>query len=147
MSLKEILMQDMKSAMKEKDVVKKNVVMMIRAGILQIEKDNKVNLDDDGVIDVIAKQLKQRRDSLADFEKGARQDLVDLTNREIELLLSYMPKQLSKEEVNEIVKEAVGRLGLASVKDMGKLMADVMPKVKGRTDGKAINEAAKEFLS
>ncbi len=97
MSLKEKLMNDLNNSMKEKDVTAKNVITMIRAGILQYEKDNKIELDDAGVIDIIAKQVKQRKDALEDFVKGGRQDLIDLTNSEIELLMGYLPKQLSKE--------------------------------------------------
>ncbi len=144
--LKQRLIDDLKAAMKEKDVIKKNVVTMIRAGILQIEKDNKIELDDEGIQDVIAKQLKQRKDALADFEKGARDDLVAQTNKEIEILLSYLPAQLTKDELVEIVKQAIEDLNITQMNQMGKLMSAVMPKVKGRADGKAINAVAKELL-
>lgn len=146
MTIKEQLMADLKTAMKEKDTVRKNAVTMIRAGILQIEKDNKVELDDEGVMEVIAKQLKQRKDSLADFEKAARADLIEQTNTEIALLESYLPKQLTFDEVKEIVKEAVERLGITEMKQMKVLMADVLPRIKGQADGKAVNEAAKELI-
>ena len=144
--LKQRLIDDLKAAMKEKDVIKKNVVTMIRAGILQIEKDNKIELDDEGIQDVIAKQLKQRKDALADFEKGARDDLVAQTNKEIEILLSYLPAQLTKDELVEIVKQAIEDMNITQMNQMGKLMSAVMPKVKGRADGKAINAVAKELL-
>ncbi len=147
MSIKEQLMADLKEAMKNKDTVRKNAVTMIRAGILQIEKDTQKELDDDGVIDVISKQLKQRKDSLEDFLKAGREDLVAQTNEEIGLLEKYLPAQMSYEEVKTVVKEAIERLGITGMKQMKELMADVMPKVKGRTDGKAVNEAAKEFLN
>ncbi len=147
MSIKEQLMADLKDAMKTKDTIKKNAVTMIRAGILQIEKDNQVELDDDGVIEVISKQLKQRKDSLEDFIKAGRDDLIEQTRQEISLLEKYLPTQLSAQEVMDIVKEAVGRLGITQMKQMKELMADVMPKVKGRADGKAVNEAAKELLN
>lgn len=147
MSLKETLMNDLKNAMKEKNVVAKNVVTMIRAAILQYEKDNKTELDDAGVIDIIAKQVKQRKDALADFIKGGRQDLVDLTNNEINLLLAYLPQQLSKEELTAIVKEAMEKFNVKEIKEMGKIMGEVMPKIKGKADGKAVNEIVKELLS
>lgn len=147
MSLKETLMNDLKNAMKDKDVVAKNVITMIRAAILQYEKDNKAELDDSGVIDVIAKQVKQRKDALAEFTKGGRQDLIDLTNHEINLLLAYLPQQLSKVELTAVVKEAMEKLDIKEMKQMGKLMGEVMPKVKGRADGKAINDIVKELLS
>ena len=145
-SIKEQLMADLKAAMKEKDAVKKNAVTMIRAGILQVEKDNKVDLGDDGVMDVISKQLKQRKDALGDFVKAGRDDLIEQTNREIAILEQYLPKQLSADELKDIVKEAVERLGLSQMKQMKELMADVLPRIKGRADGKAVSDAAKDLL-
>ena len=147
MSLKEQLMDDLKSAMKEKNTIKKNVVTMIRAAILQYEKDNKCELDDEGIRELVAKQLKQRKDALVEFERGKRQDLVEQTESEINIILSYLPAQLTENELKDIVKEAITRLNITDLKQMGKIMGDVMPKVKGRADGKAINEAAKEILS
>lgn len=146
MALKDKLMDDLKSAMKEKDIIRKNVVQLIRSGVLQFEKDNKVTLDDDGVSDVIAKQLKQRRDSLPEYEKSGRDDLIAQLKREMELLMEYLPAQLSTEELTAIVKEAVESTGASSVKDMGKVMAAVMPKTKGRADGKEINAIARQLL-
>ena len=140
MSIKEQLMADLKTAMKEKDAVKKNAVTMIRAGILQVE------LDDDGVMEVISKQLKQRKDALSDFVRAGRDDLIEQTNREISILESYLPQQLSAEELREIVAEAVERLGLTQMKQMKDLMADVLPRIKGRADGKAVSDAAKDLL-
>lgn len=147
MSLKEILANDLKTAMKEKDIVRKNTVQMIRAGVLQIEKDNKVTLDDDGVIEVIAKQLKQRKDSLPDYEKSGRSDLIAELKAEIGYLTAYLPEQLSEEELTVIVKDAIAQVGAETVKDMGKVMGAVMPKTKGRADGRMINEIAKKLLS
>lgn len=146
MALKDKLMDDLKSAMKDKDTIRKNVVQLIRSGVLQFEKDNKVTLDDDGVLDVIAKQLKQRRDSLPEYEKSGRDDLIAQLKREMELLMEYLPAQLSAEELKAIVKEAIETTSAASVKDMGKVMAAVMPKTKGRADGKEINAIARELL-
>ncbi len=146
MSLKEKLNDDLKVAMREKDTVCKNVVQLIRAGIKQIEVDKRVTLDDEGVLDVIAKQLKQRRDSLPDYEKSGRDDLVAQLKKEIEILMEYLPAQLTHEELEEIVKEAVFETGAQSVKDMGKVMAYVMPKTKGRADGKEINAIARTLL-
>ena len=146
MSIKEQLMADLKTAMKEKDTVTKNAVTMIRAGILQVEKDNKTELDDDGVMDVISKQLKQRKDALGDFLRAGRDDLIDQTNKEIAILEKYLPSQLTAEELGDIVREAVERLGISEMKQMKELMADVLPKVKGRADGKAVSDAANALL-
>ena len=147
MSLKEVLMEDMKQAMRDKDTITKNVITMARAAILQIEKDKKIELDEEGVLDVIAKQVKQRKDAMAEFIKGGRDDLIDLTNQELAILMKNLPQQLTKEELTKIVKDAVEKLNVTEMKEMGKVMAEVMPQVKGKADGKAINEIVKELLA
>jgi uncharacterized protein YqeY len=146
MSLKEVLQQDLKTAMKEKDSIRKNVITMVRAGILQIEKDKRIELDDEGVIEVIAKGLKQRKDSIVEFEKGNREDLIENINKEIDVLMSYLPQQLSQDEVSKIVAETITEVGATSAKDMGKVMSALMPKVKGRADGKLVNIIVKQQL-
>ena len=147
MSLKEQLFADLKTAMKEKDTLKKDTVQLIRSGILQFEKDNKVELDDEGVMEIITKQLKSRRDSLPDFVKSGREDLIEKLNKEIEILLSYLPEQLSEEEIAQIVAEAIAETGAASVKDMGKVMGIVNPKLKGRADMKVVGALVKKLLT
>ena len=147
MTIKERLAEDLKSAMKNKDLVRKNVVQFVRAGVLQIEKDNKVTLDDNGVLEVIAKQLKQRKDSLPDYEKSGRDDLIAELKAEMDVLMEYLPKQLSKEELEVIVKEIIEKLGASSIKDMGKVMAEAKAQTVGRADGRMINEIAKGLLS
>jgi uncharacterized protein YqeY len=146
MSLKEVLQQDLKTAMKEKDTIRKNVVTMMRAAILQIEKDKKIELDDEGVIEVIAKGVKQRKDSIPEFEKGNRQDLIENINKEIDILMAYLPQQLSDDEVSRIVADTIIEVGAQSVKDMGRVMSALMPKVKGRADGKLVNILVKQQL-
>lgn len=146
MSLKENLAQDLKLSMKEKDIIRKNIVQGIRAAILQIEKDNRIELDDQGVIDVIAKELKKRRDVLPEYEKSGREDLITQLNREIEIVMGYLPSQLSEDELDEIIKKAVETTGASTKRDMGKLMAAVMPQVKGRADGKLVNKLASKYL-
>lgn len=146
MSLKETLAQDLKLSLKEKDLIKRNTVQSIRAAILQFEKDNRTELDDDGIVDVIAKELKKRKDVLPDYEKSGRQDLIDQLNREIEIVMGYLPSQLSEDELDEIVKKAVESTGASTMKDMGKIMAAVMPQIKGRADGRAVNALAKKYL-
>ncbi|MEA4971701.1 putative protein YqeY [bioreactor metagenome] len=147
MSLKETLLQDLKEAMKEKDTIRKNTVQLVRSGILQIEKDNHVELDDDGIIDVIAKELKKRRDSLPEFEKSGRIDLIENLNKEIEVLLGYLPKQLTEDEIKKIVEETIAETGASSVKEMGKVMGAVSSKTKGRADNKVVSGYVKELLS
>lgn len=146
MSLKQKLQEDLKSSMKNKDTVRKSVVTLIRASIKQYEVDNRTELDEDGIIDVIAKQLKQRRDALVEFEKAGREDLIKETEAEIEVLKEYLPQQLSEEELEEIVKCTISEVGARSMKDMGKIMSVIQPKVKGRADGKLINKLVKQNL-
>ncbi len=146
MSLKENLAQDLKLSMKEKDIVRKNTVQGIRAAILQTEKDNRIELDDQGVIDVIAKELKKRKDVLPEYEKSGRDDLITQLNREIEIVMGYLPSQLSEDELDEIIKAAVESTGASTKKDMGKIMAAVLPQVKGRADGKLVNKLASKYL-
>jgi uncharacterized protein YqeY len=147
MSLKDRLLEDMKSAMKEKDLIKKNTVQMTRAAILQVEKDNKVTLDDEGVIEILAKEVKKRKDVLPEYEKSGRQDLIDDLNREVEVLMGYLPEQLSEEELEQMIKTVIEEVGASAMKDMGKVMAAIMPKTKGRADGKMINLITKKYLT
>lgn len=146
MSLKEQLLQDMKEAMKQKDVIRKNTVQLVRSGILQIEKDNKVELDDEAVLDVIAKELKKRRDSLPDFEKSGRTDLIENLNKEIEILLAYLPEQLSESDIQKIIDETINEVEAVTMKDMGKVMTALTPKVKGRADNKIVSTYVKQRL-
>ncbi len=147
MALKEKLMDDLKAAMKDKDIIRKNTVQMVRSAVLQYEKDNLCELDDEGVLDVIARELKKRRDVLPEYEKSGRDDLIADMKKEIETLLAYLPAQLTAEELEVIVTDAIAEVGATSMKDMGKIMAAVMPKTRGRADGKMINAIVKEKLS
>ena len=147
MSLKDKLMDDLKSAMKDKDTVRKNAVQMVRASVLQVEKDNKIALDDEGVIEVVAKEVKKRKDVLPEYEKSGRQDLIDELTREIEVLMVYLPQQMSEEEIEALVIDAIAQTEAKSMKDIGKVMAVIMPKTKGKADGKVINNFVKKHLS
>ena len=141
MSLKQKLQEDLKSSMKNKDNTKKSVVTLIRASIKQFEVDNRVELDDSQVIDIIAKLLKQTKDSLNEFKKAGREDLATQAEAEIEVLKEYLPQQLS-----EIVIATISEVGATSMKDMKQIMSSIMPKVKGRADGKLINELVRKNL-
>ena len=146
MALKEQLAQDLKSSMKNKETIRKNTVQMIRTAILQIEKDKKVTLEDEDILDVIAKQLKQRKDVLPEYEKSGRDDLISQLKEEMDVLMGYLPKQLSMEELRPIVEAAVKETGATTMKDMGKVMAVVMPQIKGKADGKAVNAIVKDLI-
>lgn len=147
MSLKERLMADLKEAMKSKDKLRKDVITMVRAAIKQKEVDERVELDDSDIENIISKQLKEKKASIEEFKKGNRDDLVKQTNDEIEILLKYLPEQLSDEELKEIIKKVIDENEITSMKDIGKLMKNVMPLIKGKADGKQVNVIAKELLN
>ena len=144
--LKETLLEDLKSAMKEKDTVTKNTIQMARAAILQVEKDKQITLEDADIITILAKEVKKRKDSLADYEKGGREDLVEQIKKEIQVLEKYLPKPLSREELEKEIKEIVQEQNATSMKDMGKVMKVAKEKIGTRADGKEINEIVKSLL-
>ncbi len=145
--LKETLLEDLKQAMKEKDEIRKNTIQMVRAAILQVEKDKSITIEDDKIIEIIAKESKKRKDSLQDYEKSGRKDLIVQIKQEIEILAKYLPKQLSKEEVTQIVEEVITKTNATSIKDMGIVMKNCKEKIGASADGKTINEIVKELLS
>ena len=145
--LKEKLMSDLKDAMKEKDEIKKNTVQMVRAAILQIEKDKGVEVVDEMIVDIIAKEVKKRKDAQVEFEKGGREDLISQNKKEIEVLSNYLPKQLAMEEIEEIVKIVISEVGATSLKDMGIVMKASKEKIGAAADGKSINEVVKKLLN
>ena len=148
MSLRKKLQDDWIAAMKSKDKFRAGVITMAKAALLKEEKDSKVaEIDDQTAITIISREIKQRRESVIEFEKGKRQDLVDQTKKEIEILLEYLPQQLTNEEVTEIIKTAVKEVGATGMKDMGKVMSAIMPKVKGKADGKVVSDIVKQQLN
>lgn len=147
MSLKERLHEDWKQALKSKDKFKTSTISMARAAVLLKEKTDGSVLEDDQVIDILSKEVKQRREAILEFTKGNRQDLVDQANAEIEILLSYLPQQLSESEIAEIVRESIDEVQASSMKDMKKLMSVLSPKTKGKADGKQVNQIIKQFLN
>lgn len=144
--LKDKLLEDLKNSMKEKNVIRKNVIQMVRAAILQVEKDQKVELSDEEIINIMAKEAKKRKDSLEDYKKSNRQDLIDQIEEEIHIIEEYLPKQLTKEEIAKIVKEIINEVGATSIKDMGKVMKTAKEKIGAASDGKTINEVVRELL-
>jgi len=147
LTLKEILANDFKESMKARDGIKKDTVNLVRAAIKQSEVDNRVELDEQGVLAIIAKQVKMRKDALSDFEKAGRTDLLDSYNREIEILMTYLPAQLTVEEIVVIAKETMAELGIEGEKqNMGKLMKAIMPKVKGSADGGDVKKAIESLF-
>ena len=145
--LKESLMNDLKDAMREKDTIQKNAVQLVRAAILQIEKDKGIEVDDKKILEIIAKEVKTRNDSIKDFEKAGRDDLIEQTKGEIEVLSKYLPKQLTKEELTAKVKEIIQKTGATTIKDMGMVMKAAKDEIGTAADGKAINDVVKELLN
>lgn len=142
----EKLEKDMITAMKEKDKDTLTVIRMIKASLKQEQIDHKKEINDDLLIDVVNKQIKMRRDSLVEFEKGNRQDLIEKTNSEINVLMAYLPEQLSKEEVEKIIDEIFEEVKPESQKDMGKIMGPAQAKLKGKTDMKEVSNIIREKL-
>ena len=147
MSLKETLMQDLKTAMKNKDKRTKDTITMVRAAIKQKKVDDHVELNDDDVIQIIAKEIKERRGSIEEFQKAGRDDLIDSTKAEIDVLLNYMPEQLSEEELEAMIRKVMEENNITEKKQMGLLMKSIMPKVQGRADGKAVNAIVNRILN
>lgn len=145
--LKEKLLEDLKIAMKEKNVNRKNTVQMVRASILQVEKDKKIELNDDQILEVIAKEFKKRNDSLSDYEKSGREDLINQIKEEMTVLEEYLPKKISEEELTEKIKAIISNVGATSMKDMGKIMKQAKEELGVTADGKMINEIVKKLLA
>lgn len=148
MNLKQQFVSDYKEAMKAKDEVGKNTINMARAAIKQYEIDNREEIDEAGIIAIISKQVKMRKDAERDFEAGGRMDLVESTRAEIRILERYLPEQLSDEKIREIVETKAKELGVESGKqNMGKLMKPVMSEIKGLADGNTVRKIIEDFLA
>ena len=149
MSIKEKLVEDMKQAMKDKEAgkLRLSVIRMVRASIKNLEIDRKHELSEDETLEVLAREVKMRRDAMEEFAKGNRPDLVENLRGELAILMDYLPQQLSEAEVRALVQEAVQATNASGPKEMGKVMAALMPKVKGRADGKLVNQLVRDALN
>lgn len=145
--MREKILNDLKEAMKQQEKTKLSVIRMVKGAIQMEELNLKRPLTDEEVISVIAKQIKTRKESIVEFEKGNRQDLIDQTQKEIDILNTYMPEQLSEEEVLKVVEEAFEAIKPSAPSDMGKLMGYVTPKLKGRADMSFVSKTIKEKLT
>lgn len=145
--MKEQLLQDLKEAMKEKDTIKKDAITMLRASILQVEKDTQKTLNDDEICAIVAKEVKKRKESLKEYKDANREDIVEGLKKEIEVLSKYLPEQLSKEEIEKLVDQAIIESQATSMKDMGKVMSILRPKTAGKADGKLVSDIVKEKLA
>ncbi|MGB3366734.1 MAG: GatB/YqeY domain-containing protein [Acidaminobacteraceae bacterium] len=147
MILKDQLMIDLKAAMKAKNVIEKSTITMLRAAIKQIEIDKRVELENQDVIEIIAKQVKQKKGSIEEFAKMDRTDLIEEAQAEIKILSNYLPEPFTSEEVAKLISDAIASTGASSPKEMGKVMGIVNPQVVGRADGKTVSSLVKEMLS
>lgn len=145
--LKEKLLEDLKESMKDKNLVRKNTIQMIRAAVLQVEKDKQIELTDEQIVEIIAKETKKRKDAEIDFVNSGREDLINQNKEEISILSEYLPKQLTIEEVEEVVKSIIAETGATSMKEMGLVMKSAKEKIGAAADGKTISEAVKKLLS
>lgn len=146
MSLADQLSEDLKQAMKDKDKTRLSVIRMVRAAVKNKEIETGTPLTDDEVLSVVQKELKQRQDSLQAFLSAGRSDLVQAVQSEIEILHEYMPAQLSDEELQQVVRDTIAEVGATSKGDMGRVMSALMPKVRGRADGKRVQQAVQSLL-
>jgi uncharacterized protein YqeY len=145
--MKDQLMSDLKEAMKAKDTVRKSTITMLRSQIKQYEVDNRADINEDQIIDIIAKQVKQKNAAIEEFEKAERIDLVDEAKTEISVLMAYLPKQMTEEEIRAVVAQTISDVGAASQKDMGKVMGALAPKTKGKADNKLVSQVVRELLN
>ncbi len=145
--LKEKLLEDLKDAMKTKNVNKKNAVQMVRTAILQIEKDKGIEVSDEQILGIVAKEVKTRKDAIAEYEQANREDLIEKANEEIKALEEYLPKQLTDEELVAEVKKVIEKLNATSMKDMGPVMKEAKSTIGAQADGKRINEVVKSLLA
>ncbi|WP_433946087.1 GatB/YqeY domain-containing protein [Paenibacillus sp. SN-8-1] len=146
MNLSERLNEDMKQAMRSKDKLRLSTIRMVRATIKNLEIDLKRTLDDNEVLDILSREIKQRKDALQDFQKAGRDDLSAPLAEEIKIIAEYLPEQLSEEEIKVIVQQTIQETGASSKADIGKVMSALMPKVKGLADGKLVNQAVQQLL-
>ncbi|EKN64237.1 GatB/YqeY domain-containing protein [Schinkia azotoformans] len=147
MSLLERLTDDMKQAMRDKDKEKLSVIRMVKAALQNEAIKLGHDLSDEEELTVLNRELKQRKDSLLEFENAGRSDLADKLKAEIEILMIYMPEQLTEEEVEEIVKQTISEIKASTKAEMGKVMGAIMPKVKGKADGTLVNRLVLKHLS
>ncbi|MBQ0018093.1 MAG: GatB/YqeY domain-containing protein [Clostridiales bacterium] len=149
MALKQQLMEDYKEAMKAGDQIRKETVNLVRAAIKQHEVDQRVEIEDDAeIVKIIKKQVKMRTDALADFVKAGRDDLLEAYNKEIDILKTYLPEEMSEEAIADKVAEIAEKLGITEgMQNMGKLMKECMAELKDAADGGVVNKKVKEFLS
>jgi uncharacterized protein len=147
MSIKERLLQDLKTAMREKDILRKDMIQILRAGVLQVEKDTLQTLDDAGVAEILAKEYKKRTETIQELDGSSRTDIIDKNRAEMAVIAEYLPRQLTEAEIESLVRQAISQSGAQSARDMGQVMKILIPGIKGLADGKLVNQVVKRLLS
>ena len=146
MSIKEQLKQDTIAAMRSGDTETRNTLRMLSAAIKQVEIDTRTELDDEAVLNILTKQAKQRRESITDFEKAGRAEMAAEEQQELAVIDTYLPQMMSLDEVKTIAAEVIAELGVTDMKGMGQIMGKLMPRLKGKADGRIVNQAVRELL-
>ncbi len=147
MSLKEQLKKDIITAMRAKDAETRNTLRMLTAAIKQVEVDERTELDDTAVLKILTKQAKQRRESIADFEKAGRPEMAAEERQELAVIERYLPQMMPLDEVKSIAAAIIAELGVTDKRGMGQVMGALMPKLKGKADGRVVNQAVRELLA
>ena len=144
--IRERLEEDLKNAMRERDELRRSVLRMVRSEVQNEEKSTQKTLDAEGILGVVAKQVRRHRESINEFRKGGREDLVQKEEAELEVLLVYLPAQLTPEEITALAQEIIQDVGARGPADSGKVMGKLMPQVKGKAEGSAVNEVVSQLL-
>ncbi len=146
-NIKERLLEDLKTAMREKDVLRKDMLQIMRAAVLQVEKDTQQTLDDAGVAEILAREYKKRTETIQELEGSNRTDIIEKNRQEMVIIAAYLPSQLTEAEIEDLVRAAISKSGAQSARDMGQVMKVLMPEVKGRADGKLVNQVVRRLLN
>ena len=147
MTLQERLTADLKQAMKGGDITRRSLIRLLMAGVKNAEIDKGAPLDDSGVVEVISREVRQHRESIAEFSRGSRQDLVAKEEAELAILFEYLPKQMSREEIAEAARKIIEQVGAGGPGDKGKVMSQLMPQLKGQAEGREVSDVVSELLA
>lgn len=147
MSIKAQLMTDLKSAMRAKDSETRNTIRLLQSAIKQVEIDEQIELDDEAIVAILTKQAKQRREAIEQYEQSGRDELAATEKSELAIIERYLPQMMSREEIATLVTAAIAEVGATSPRDMGKVMGKLMPQVKGKADGRLVNEVVRSQLT
>lgn len=146
MTIKEQLQADLKTAMREKDIEKRDTIRLLQAAIKQEEIDSQTTLDEAGVEAILSKQAKQRRESISDYSQAGRSEMVAEEEKQLEIIETYLPQMMSREEIERIARQTIAETGVTDSKGMGQVMSQLMPKLKGQADGRVVNEVVRTLL-